>query len=738
MRIRKILLISSALSVVQIVSAETMLQEAFLKIEKTLQEKKVDVKASSYNEITADKMSKSVSNDIRVSVAKTPNVIVGYGFGAFIIRGIQNMQFSYGSVGRVGYQKDGIVYGAGERSGLGDNNWDVAKVQVFKGAQIASLDTPSMVGAINVVSNKPTTDKRKQKFMMELSQYGGRKFGYVLNEPVNTKTALRFSAYMERMNGPVKYQITDGETFNAISGKVKTAEQMKDKYPMEVDEKAYKMQVLSQLNNGGTVEILMAKDISKSPKWVGVDDLDQLISTKPYDDSYSNRLLTVSGKYMKPIDKNTILTFKASSVKGNLDFDYSWRIPRCWSSSNFVTGSVPQDGNCNVGSNNDIKRNTLETTVADLSINRNNVTVQYDKIINNDKLRLVSSMSQLDMNRTSKTQYAQWDGNTKLSPPLYLIPTRNNTGYPTYYNKTESDKTETFSVYGYYEKYINAKNTVIFGGRVVNDNIVVISNTTKSTSNNFNILPSFGVIHKYDDTTKFGFSVKRGYNRGGIDIQSFVTSKYKAEKMWDYNFKVDKDINDKTKLSASVFRTNWTDKQELKYWKDDMAMPYRVNRGNGYSQGLETTVSHKISSKLSSDLSLGFMRTKYTSGIDISKEFPGAPKTTANGSLTYEDTYQRKYPYYVNVNVSYVGSHFDTYYYTKHLKNNAITIVDLKGGISVDNKHFYVGIVNLFNKRPYSQRWNSNGVYKSGHISDYYVNPKNIARTLFVGMEIDF
>ncbi len=707
MRIRKILLISSALSVVQIVSAETMLQEAFLKIEKTLQEKKVDVKASSYNEITADKMSKSVSNDIRVSVAKTPNVIVGYGFGAFIIRGIQNMQFSYGSVGRVGYQKDGIVYGAGERSGLGDNNWDVAKVQVFKGAQIASLDTPSMVGAINVVSNKPTTDKRKQKFMMELSQYGGRKFGYVLNEPVNTKTALRFSAYMERMNGPVKYQITDDETFNAISGKVKTAEQMKDKYPMEVDEKAYKMQVLSQLNNGGTVEILMAKDISKSPKWVGVDDLDQLISTKPYDDSYSNRLLTVSGKYMKPIDKNTILTFKASSVQGNLDFDYSWRILR-WvgaSDPDLVTfETIPGH-----------MENTLETTVADLSINRNNVTVQYDKIINNDKLRLVSSMSQLDMNRTSKTLYVG-----------------------SYWKNTDSDKTETFSVYGYYEKYINAKNTVIFGGRVVNDNIVVISNTTKSTSNNFNILPSFGVIHKYDDTTKFGFSVKRGYNRGGIDIQSFVTSKYKAEKMWDYNFKVDKDINDKTKLSASVFRTNWTDKQELKYYHNNMAMPYRVNGGNGYSQGLETTVSHKISSKLSSDLSLGFMRTKYTSGIDISKEFPGAPKTTANASLTYEDTYQRKYPYYVNVNVSYVGSHFDTYYYTKHLKNNAITIVDLKGGISVDNKHFYVGIVNLFNKRPYSQRWNSNDVYKSGHISDYYVNPKNIARTLFVGMEIDF
>ena len=723
---KKLLLATSAilLSVPSLAIANGLvLDSIFAKVKKQIEVKKADVKASSYTEVEEDDLKKGLLHDVRSVVAKSPNVIVGYGYGAYSIRGIQNSSFTYGKVGYIGYEKDGVSYDMGSRSSVGDNSWDIKKVTIFKGAQLASYDTPSMAGMISVESNKPHTEKREQKSKIEFSQYGGLKLGYVLNQPLNSKTAVRLSAYSEKSDGPVKYDIKDGDVSGSF---VQKASELNNKSSTKVDEKSYKIQVLSNLNNGGSAEILLAKDISKSDRWIVVDDLEKLKTNRPYDDQYNNDMLTIAGKVVMPVAKDSAVTFKVSNVETNIDTDYSWQNYRCWtgtgSSADDVSGAVPADGNCTGGT---VKKNTLEQANRVIKIERFNTSVRYDKIMDKDKFRLTGSLSMLESSNVGDVQYAQYTGKT----------------YPRY-KTSHTDTTDTYSVYGLYEKTLSEKVVAIFGGRAVIDEVSMSNQLSqkKHSKSEKNILPSFGLEYKHNPTTTIGLSVKKGYSRGGVssyynNAYKEIIVNYNAEKMWDYNLKISKVLGKNTMLNASVFKTKWTNKQETRYTSN--MSPYIVNAGSGYSQGIEASVKHKLTKNLATDLSVGLLKSKYESGSNKGKEFAGAPKTTINADFTYTDVYKTN-PYYVNTNISYVGKHKDTYSYTTHLTNPAVTTVNLKAGFTNDNKHWYIGVVNLFNKRPYSQRFNSNGVYKNGHISDYYVNPKNIARTLFVGVDIDF
>ena len=85
---------------------------------------------------------------------------------------------------------------------------DVERIEVLRGPQGTLFGQNSTVGAINVISKKPTTDGYGGKADLTIGTYGLSKFRTSNNIPLSDKLATRFSASITERDGFTKNLVT--------------------------------------------------------------------------------------------------------------------------------------------------------------------------------------------------------------------------------------------------------------------------------------------------------------------------------------------------------------------------------------------------------------------------------------------------------------------------------------------------------------------------------------------------
>jgi iron complex outermembrane receptor protein len=148
-------------------------------------------------------------------VSQVPGLSISTGNGPvsiIYIRGVgTSINNLYGD-NAVAFNVDGIVLS--RATGLNDQMYDVARVEVLKGPQGTLYGRNATGGAINVISNRPTFDKIDGSVSVEAGNYGLVTGDAALNVPVSDNAALRVAGRLTHRDG----YFTDGSEDDKSGG----------------------------------------------------------------------------------------------------------------------------------------------------------------------------------------------------------------------------------------------------------------------------------------------------------------------------------------------------------------------------------------------------------------------------------------------------------------------------------------------------------------------------------------
>ena len=128
----------------------------------------------------------------------------------YSLRGISVTDFGIGTDSPIGIYEDGVY--TGKTGGALLTFDDIQRVEVLKGPQGTLFGRNSAGGAISIVTNEPEDDWEEQMHV-RLGDYGTRYVDGVLNAPITSNLAYRFSFVDNQSDGWLRDAVT-GQHFN--------------------------------------------------------------------------------------------------------------------------------------------------------------------------------------------------------------------------------------------------------------------------------------------------------------------------------------------------------------------------------------------------------------------------------------------------------------------------------------------------------------------------------------------
>jgi len=169
--------------------------------------------AISIEAFTADVMDKNLIRDASDLAEVVPGLIMDKGIGSGVsvaIRGTGSYGVGAAVVGAVVVSSNGHSRGTGGFYDIGF--LDVERVEVLKGPQGTLFGRNAVVGAINVVTARPTSEYGG-KFDITRGSYGQQDVTAVLNLPITDRLSTRFALTSISRDG-LTTNMRDGSTFN--------------------------------------------------------------------------------------------------------------------------------------------------------------------------------------------------------------------------------------------------------------------------------------------------------------------------------------------------------------------------------------------------------------------------------------------------------------------------------------------------------------------------------------------
>ena len=116
------------------------------------------------------------------------------------LRGIGQLSVGLGYEGSVSYHVNDTPV---PTSAIGDENFDVARIEILRGPQGTLYGRGSTGGAVNVITNMPDFDEMYGKVKVTAGNYNTQKLETMFNLPINDMFALRAAGYMLKRDGYV-------------------------------------------------------------------------------------------------------------------------------------------------------------------------------------------------------------------------------------------------------------------------------------------------------------------------------------------------------------------------------------------------------------------------------------------------------------------------------------------------------------------------------------------------------
>lgn len=224
------------------------------------------------------------------------------------------------------------------------------------------------------------------------------------------------------------------------------------------------------------------------------------------------------------------------------------------------------------------------------------------------------------------------------------------------------------------------------------DDQVLISDTTYSAW-----LPKVGFTLNWNDDVSTSFIVQRGYRAGGADVATLTgVFEFDPEYTWTYEASLRANIMDGRGLfRANIFYTDWSDQQvELQANPADVIV---TNAGKSEYYGFEAQIDYELLEGLNAYASLGYVETKFLNFVSPQGDFTGNEFADApNWSFNAGAVYRHALGLFAQANVNYQSASFNEV--DNILENDARTIVNAKLGY--EHEHFTLSVFarNLFDE----------------------------------------
>ncbi len=682
---------------------------------------------SSVGVITGAQIEQRGIGDLQDIFAQTAGISQSFGGEGFAIRGIQNSSFFTGSIGNnplATLYIDGAEIGDfGIRSGQLDV-WDVAQVEVFRGAQSTIQGRNSLAGSVKVRSADPSFD-----FEGKLRAQGGNFDSWgiagVINLPlIENELALRIAAEDKSSDGYIDNITLDKDDYAQTENTL-----LRAKLLWEPSDNFRGLLTLSSSKNESGDDVVNADephDFEVASNLVGFEDVDQDIATLELDFALSDTL-----------------TFRSITSFNRTDY------------SRFV-----DDDQANSGGDQNVARKTDTETLSQelrLEVNndnwRGNIGIYYLEEENDTELSFLSGFSVVGLLPPAFAQAGPFIAPFYDNPFLFA---RDG-------GTAEQDK-ENIALYADFEYRLNERLDLLMGLRydredqelkgtdniqtvsalpdpalvpaiplapgitlqtvVLQVNGFILANTGSSANASDTdydaLLPKLGLRYLINDDLSTSFVIQRGYRAGGSGVDAFLgIFEFDPEFTTNYEFSVRQNLFDNSALlSANVFYIDWED-QQVRLQDPATGGFFIENAGESRLYGLEAELSGSTGS-IDYFINASFTDTEFkeffsSQGDFEGDEFPSASKWSLAAGLTY----RADNGFYVGGNANFLDEAFDQV--PNELINDKRTVVNARTGYEFGNYNVNLQVNNLLDEEYITSNVRDNGVLKVGAPRSYTI-----------------
>ena len=180
--------------------AQASLEEVIVtaqRTEQSLQDVPIAVTALSSDDLVEKQV--VTFSDLQINV---PSLQYGqsgqFASSSISLRGVGQLAVGLGYEGSVSYHVNDTPI---PTSAIGDENFDVSRIEILRGPQGTLYGRGSTGGAVNVITNMPDFDDQYGKVKVTAGNYNTQKLETMFNLPINDMFALRVAGYMLKRDG---------------------------------------------------------------------------------------------------------------------------------------------------------------------------------------------------------------------------------------------------------------------------------------------------------------------------------------------------------------------------------------------------------------------------------------------------------------------------------------------------------------------------------------------------------
>lgn len=289
------------------------------------------------------------------------------------------------------------------------------------------------------------------------------------------------------------------------------------------------------------------------------------------------------------------------------------------------------------------------------------------------------------------------------------------------YDREEQDRTQS----------TDTSVTTVTGNPYADTLLTALSTQLNSASEDTDtdydaFLPKFVAQYYWSDDINTAFSIQRGYRAGGssVNLSNGRIFEFDPEFTWNYELSLRARLmEDRVRLNANLFYTNWEDQQVDVSPSGDPQDSYTGNAGKSRLYGAELEVSADVTPSLELFGNLGYVKTEFRSftlnvGGELAdfadNEFPGAPNLTATVGLNYRNDSG----IFVGTDLNYQGeSYLDN---DNSRESDSRALLNVKLGYEQENYSVYVWATNLTDREYITTAFVSDETLsQSGLVQDY-------------------
>lgn len=641
--------VSTAVAASVVAQDDLEIEEVYVvgqKIERSLQNTKESVAVFDQDLIQTQRLF-----DLRDIFNQTANAFELFNGEDFGIRGVTASSASTGGgageLGALFY--DGVAYTGFARRFGPRALWDIEQVEILRGPQSTNVGRNALIGAVVMSSRAPNTEAFDAALRLEAGDYGKRGVEGMVNVPISTNTAMRFTAetfetdgFVENVEIPEEnFDARENQTFRgrllteptdrlSIGATIQYAETQRG-------QQIYRADLLDDIES--RISNANLRGFEDYEGWSGAFDV-----TYDLDDNWSLQSVTafLDGKYDR-FDDDDEGPGGGNAFRGRRGSEENW--------SQELRLNYQSDRITGVAGLWYTEVDVLNDTLGLVSLSPADLGVPGILLPFYPEVLEIDVFFPAEVQTTNYAFFTEW---------YYQLSDRWELSAGFRYDHEEQDQlTNNFNSLApgselpdpvqagmQAEMFFPGSGPQVAAGvaqvnALLEGFLLPTDNPVENTDYNA-FLPQLGATYSFADDLSLSFFYKRGYRAGGSEVALTGGDIYVFDPEYLDNFELSLRsawLEDRLIVNANAYYGDWTDQQVSSCPMGPLSC-VTVNAGESEIYGLELETRYTFNDRASMYLTVGLSKTEFTdfedNGQDLSgNEFAFSPNVTGAIGGTY-------------------------------------------------------------------------------------------------------